>query len=451
VTSACPTSRWYRLREHAEQRRLWASAARFRVAACGRRSGKSELAKRQGVARAIAPQVYADARYIFGGPTWEQSKRVFWSDLKKLVPPWALIGQTPKTAISEGELSIKLMSGATIQVVGLDRPQRAEGTPIDWLCIDEAADVREDAWTFHLRPGLSERGGEAWIISTPEGRNWLWALAQKAQEDDTGLWSFHTWASSTVLPPEEIAIARTELDERTFKQEYEADFLDASGRVYYAFDRDVHVEPVAYDPALPVSLCLDFNVSPGTGIVVQEQMYRGKNPAVDRAKPVTCVIAEIWIKDNSNTVRICQEFLARYGDHKFEVCLYGDAAGGNRGTSGVLGSDWSLVQQCLEPAFGRTAIQPSRLRMRVPRSNPSVRSRINATNSRLRAVDGTVRLIVDPSCKHLIEDLEGVTWAPNGRDIDKRNPWATHLTDGLSYMIVEEHPVGEHRSSITQL
>ena len=142
MTSSRELSRWYPLREHAEQRRLWESPCRFRVAAAGRRSGKTELSKRAGVAKAIGPQRFADARYIYGGPTWEQGRRIFWSDLKKLTPRWALRGQDPRRAISESELSIRLASGAVIQVVGLDRPQRAEGTPIDWLCVDEAADVR---------------------------------------------------------------------------------------------------------------------------------------------------------------------------------------------------------------------------------------------------------------------------------------------------------------------
>jgi len=408
-----------------------------------------------GVSKAIAPQKYPDARYIYGGPTWEQSRRIFWKDLKQLVPRWALLGQDPKKAISEGELVIRLMSGATIQVVGLDRPQRAEGTPIDWLCVDEAADVREEAWTDHLRPGLSERGGQAWLASTPEGRNWLWRMAQQAQEDTTGLWSFHTWHSSTVLPAEEIAIAKAELDERTFQQEFEASFLDVSGRVYYGFDRNVHVEAIEYDPESPLFLCLDFNVAPGVAVIAQEQMYTGTNPAVDRTKPVTVCLSEVWIKDNSTTVRVTEAFLSRYRDHEGDVHLYCDASGGARGSAKVQGSDWVLVKKVLDPVFGaqvtrmtggKTLRTPSRIEDRVPSSNPSVRNRINAMNTRLRSVDGTVRMMIDPSCKHLIEDLEAVTWNATGDDIDKKgNPMLSHLSDGLGYMIAERHPLEQKK------
>ena len=119
MTNATLT-RWYALREHAEQRRLWESPARFRVAACGRRSGKSELAKRFAVKVAIAPHAVSDFRVLLGGPVYAQAKRVFWSDVKKLVPRSALLGQDPRKAISEGELTIKLCNGAEIIVVALD-------------------------------------------------------------------------------------------------------------------------------------------------------------------------------------------------------------------------------------------------------------------------------------------------------------------------------------------
>lgn len=441
-------SRWYPLRPHTEQQRLWESSARFRVAACGRRSGKSELAKRQGVKRAIAQSAYRDFRVLFGGPTFAQAKRVFWSDLKKLVPRWALLGQDPHKAISEGELTIKLRSGAEIIVTGLDAPMRVEGSPLDFVVVDESADVKESAWLEHIRPGLSERGGEGWLIGTPNGRNWFWQAAQNAQADDSGLWSFHTWASSTVLDPIEIEIARSELDARTFSQEFEASFLDVTGRVYYAFDRDVHVEQLTYDPELPLCVGLDFNVSPGVATFSQEQAYKGSNPRVSRT--FTAVVDEIWIERDSNTKRICHTIIERYRDHDADICIYADASGGAKGSAKVEGSDLDLISKYLSPVFGQKTLNrddgfqctvPSRLKMRTPQSNPAVRARINAMNSRLESADGQIHLLVDPRCKHLVRDLEGVVWGRDG-DIDKQSsPMLTHVSDALGYYVAERFPV----------
>jgi len=453
VTSSRELSRWYPLREHAEQRRLWESPCRFRVAAAGRRSGKTELSKRAGVAKAIGPQRFADARYIYGGPTWEQGRRIFWSDLKKLTPRWALRGQDPRRAISESELSIRLASGAMIQVVGLDRPQRAEGTPIDWLCVDEAADVREEAWTEHLRPGLSERGGEAWIVSTPEGRNWLWQLSQRAQEDATGLWDFFTWPSSTVLDPSEIEIAKSELDSRTFSQEYEASFLDATGRVYYGFRRETHAaERLQHDPELPLVLAFDFNVAPGVCVIAQEQQYRGSNAAV--AATFTAVVDEVYIPTDSNSQRVCREIIARYGGHLGDVVCYGDATGGARGTAKVEGSDWELIEKSLRPVFGQPRTRPGRgdFEVRIPNANPRERVRVNAMNSRLQSADGRVHLLVDPvKCPHVVMDLEGVCYRQGTSEIDKKSsPTLTHLSDALGYYVNYEFPTTEHVFQVTQ-
>lgn len=447
--TVAPTDRWYSLRFHAEQRALWASPARFRVAPCGRRSGKSELAKRFGVRLAVAPQRFGDARYLFCGPTYQQSKRVFWTDLKKLIPTWALLGQDRRKAISEGELTICLMNGAIIQVTGLDAPQRAEGVAVDFAAVDEAADVREEAWIEHIRPGLSERGGQAWLIGTPEGRNWFWRLAQRAQEEHAAhpeLWSHHTWPSGDILDPAEIEIARAELDARTFSQEYGASFLDVTGRVYYGFNRDVHaVEHLPYDPKSPLMIAFDFNVSPGVAVVCQERLYKGTNPRVPRNVLVAVVVDEVWIERDSNTPRVCAEIVRRYREHQAHVEIHADATGGARGTSQVDGSDLDLIRKHLEPVFGE------RLEWCVPRANPSVRARINAVNSRLESADGNVHLLVDPTCRHLVEDLEGVTWSDTG-DLDKKtSPMLTHITDALGYLIHEKWPLSERSAVVTRL
>jgi len=451
VTSATLT-RWYPLRPHAEQRRLWDSPCRFRVVPAGRRSGKSELSKRYGVSRAIGPQLWSDARYVFTAPTHQQARRIFWNDVKRMIPKWALAGQNPRTAIRESDLSIRLHNGAEILVSGLDVPERIEGVAVDWICIDEIGNCHAEVWGEHIRPMLSERNGQAWLIGVPEGRNHYWLMSQKAQEDASGLWSFHTWTSATVLPPEEIEIARAELDLRTFRQEYEASFLDATGRVYYGFRRELHAaERLAYDPTLPLVLCFDFNVAPGVCVICQEQQYKGSNPAV--ASTFTAVINEIWIPSDSNTQRVCREIIERYGNHASDVIAYGDATGGAKGTAKVDGSDWDIVEKMLRPVFGQPRTRPGRgdFECRVPNSNPRERVRINAANSRLQSADGKVHLLIDPRCVHTIQDFEGVTYRQGTSEIDKKSsPMLTHLTDALGYYVNYEFPTTEHPFEVVQ-
>ena len=47
---------------------------------------------------------------------------------------------------------------------------------------------------------------------------------------------------------------------------------------------------------------------------------------------------------------------------------------------------------------------------RVPRSNPSVRERINLTNRTLLIAAGEIGLLVDRKCKELIKDFEQVAY-----------------------------------------
>lgn len=446
-----PIPRLYPLRRHAEQRRYWDSPARFNVVPAGRRSGKTEIAKRRGIRRAIRPQSHLDAHYVFGAPTHQQAKRIFWPDIKAMVPRWALAG-TPRAAISEGELSIRLITGATIIVAGLDVPERIEGFPLDHIVVDEIANCRPEVWTEHIRPALSERGGTADLIGVPEGRNHYYGLsctAQEQQKDRPGLWGFFTWHSADILPAEEIAIARAELDELTFRQEYEACFVTFEGRVYYAFERAAHAAVrLPYDPKAPLILCFDFNVSPGVCAIVQELPYPGAVIPPNMALDVTAVIDEVYIPRNSNTKLVCRQIAERYDSHAEIVTCYGDASGGAAGSAKVEGSDWDLIRTALKPVFG------DRLRFRVPKANPKERVRVNAMNARIENADGEVSFLVDPvKCPRTILDFEGVTCKGDGSgEIDKAaDPTLTHISDAIGYYIAEKYPLTRHLSSFTQI
>src|SRR5580658_7391301 len=112
------TRRWGELRPHAEQIRLWNDQTRFKVVPSGRRSGKTELAKRRLAEHLIlrATAHGLPGRYFAAAPTEDQAKRIFWQDLKSLIPRrWT-------SSISETELRMTALNGAEVWVVGLDRP-----------------------------------------------------------------------------------------------------------------------------------------------------------------------------------------------------------------------------------------------------------------------------------------------------------------------------------------
>jgi hypothetical protein len=124
--------------------------------------------------------------------------------------------------------------------------------------------------------------------------------------------------------------------------------------------------------------------------------------------------------------------------HKGVVYCHGDATGGAQGSARVQGSDWQLVRAELSPVFGRN------LNFRFPQANPKERVRINAVNSRLRAADGTIRMMIDPvRCPNVVKDFEGVRLLEGGSgEIDKKiDPHLSHLSDSIGYYISKEFPL----------
>ena len=429
------THRWTKLRYHEKQNALWKCIDRFVVVPAGRRSGKTELAKRKIVKEAIRWYKTTDGRFICAAPTHGQARKIYWDDIKALVPRECLLTpEKPCNSISESASSIILWNRARIQIIGMDKPQRAEGYPIDGIVLDEYGNMKPDAWTKHIRPALStgDRLGWAWLIGVPEGRNHYYEVAKYAMQamgrntswEDS--WSFFTWFSADILSPIEIAAAKRELDELTYQQEYEGSFINFTGRAYYSFDRAVNCRACDYDPKLDLVLCFDFNVDPGTATIIQE------------INGLTCVIDEVYIPRNSNTYRVCDKILSKYAGHPGLVYVFGDATGGARGSAKVAGSDWDLVRSKLSPVF------LDRLTYMIGASNPGERVRVNAVNSRCKTVDGNIHLFVDPvHCPKTVEDFEGVILLEGGSgEIDKgADRTKTHLTDGLGYYIANRFPI----------
>lgn len=450
-------SRWEQLRAHELQRQFYSSQHRFNAVPAGRRSGKTEIAKRRLVRRAIRGSRYDRPRYFYGAPTYGQVKRIAWADLKRLVPKDAMRGKP-----SESELVIPLWHGGEIFLVGMDKPERIEGAPVDGGVLDEYANMKEQAWNENVRPTLSDRDGWCDLIGVPEGRNHYYKTARFAEAEflerrESSTWGFYHWKSADILPASEIAEAKRLLDPLTFQQEYEASFVNFEGRAYYAFT-DLHKTRLRdrYNPDQPLIVMLDFNVAPGVAAVGQEmalpirQIVDGVPvlPAATAPHIGTGVIGEVWIDNNSNTPAVCRKILSDWKDHRGRIEVFGDPTGGQKGSAKVQGSDWDLVRTTLrngDPSHG-IAGWGDRVSYYIKTSSPSERARVNAMNSRLCSSDGTVRLMVDPSAApHVVEDLEGVRTLKGGSgEIDKRADLKlTHISDAVGYYEDYRFPVGQ--------
>jgi hypothetical protein len=239
--------RLYPLRHHSKQAAWKSSPARFNVVPAGRRSGKTEIAKRRLVRALLSTATEWEPQLFAAAPTRDQAKRIFWEDLKRMVGR-DFMARPP----SETELCIHALTGGKLWVVGLDKPERIEGTPWDGGVIDEIANTKPGAWEMNVRPALSTEGRRGWcdLIGVPEGRNHYYDLPRTLRAT-TRNGTFWTWFSADILDPEEIAAAKRQLDELVFEQEYEASFVNFTGRAYYPFIEESHTASLKYDPGDP--------------------------------------------------------------------------------------------------------------------------------------------------------------------------------------------------------
>jgi len=394
--------RWDKLRAHKKQLALWNSPKRFIVLPCGRRSGKTEIAKRKLVCESLfRKQNFTDPRYFAGAPTRDQAKKIYWNDLKAMVPEKFVRRKY------EGDLCIALKNKAEIWVLGLDKPERMEGSPWDGGILDEYANMKAHAWGANIRPALSDRRGWCWLIGVPEGRNHYFKLYQKAMHGLDPEWGAFTWKSSDILPATEIAAAKRDLDERTFQQEYEADFVEQAGLVYYAFNRETNVRPVPAPTLLKrdrvnINVGMDFNVGKMCSSLADDRLQ---------------VFGELVLR-NSNTPEMGKALREKFNDEDYRVIIWPDATGKNRDSTSST-TDHQILRDCGFEVMSKS-------------SNPLVKDRVNTTNSLLQNAAGEIWTYIDPSCKELIEDLELVVWK-NG-DLDSSDAERTHASDAFGYL-----------------
>jgi hypothetical protein len=301
--------------------------------------------------------------------------------------------------------------------------ERLRGTNLAWFGLDELTYAQEESWLRlegRLRDPQATRlcGFGVW---TPKGYDWVY---RKFISDPV-----NGYAAVLAKPFENRHLLgkigdfyerlKDSYDERFYQQEVLGSYLSMDGgRVYSAFDRNVHVREVKVNPYEKLWWTLDFNVDPMSSLIVQ------------RGRGVVDVVGEIVIR-RGTTKLACEEFLKRYPRHDAGVWIFGDASGHQQQTTGA--TDYDMIRDHF------AAHSNMQVDYRAPKSNPSVRERINLTNRQLRTAAGQIGLRVDPQCKELIKDLEQVCFKADSMQIDKdRDRLRTHLSDALGYVLWQE-------------
>lgn len=377
---------------------------RWRVAVCGRRFGKTYLARNQ-IAKFAR---YPNQLIYYVTPSYRMAKNIMWKPLKTRLREINWV-----KSVHETELTLTLINNTSIQLKGADNYDSLRGVGLNFLVMDECADIAQEAWFEVLRPMLSDTMGHALFLGTPKGLNWFKDLYDRQITDSANWrsWQFTTLDGGNV-PEQEIEQARMDLDSRTFAQEYLASFENFSGRVAYNFSRPVHVIDLPTDlDYKTLHIGLDFNVNPMTACIL---VQRGDTLyAVD----------EIRIP-NSNTLEMVLEIKNRYP--RSQLIAYPDPAGSARKTASGGQTDHIILRNNLFMVKTYTNHKP-------------VKDRIASLNSRLMNDRGDIKLFFGKKLKYTIESLERYVYKDDTQIPDKNG--FDHMFDALSYCVEFLYPI----------
>lgn len=199
------------------QWKVYTDTTRFRVLVSGRRFGKTRLAIEE-LLRAAKEGKSRRVWYV--APTYRQAQQICWQMVKDRLSAGNWIARK-----NESDLSVVLKrGGSVISLRGADNFDSLRGVGLHFLVMDEFADIKPEAWFEVLRATLSDTGGRALFTGTPKGRNWAYDLFQRGNDSAYPDWSSYSFTTieGGNVPAEEVERARQELDELTFRQEYEA-------------------------------------------------------------------------------------------------------------------------------------------------------------------------------------------------------------------------------------
>jgi len=217
-----------------ESQRTWLLAdAKVKVAACGRRWGKTEAAAIDVATEAI---LNPGCRQMIVSPSYDQS-RIIIDSVERLLSSHYLLNRmysivrTPYTRINIGN---SLISARTADEDG----RNLRGHWADRVIVDEAAYVRDSVINEVIAPMLADKNGDLLLISTPFGRNHFYRSFMRGENGGDGRCISMSFPSVTNphISREYIESQREYITDRQYAVEYEARFIEDANAVFPIID-----------------------------------------------------------------------------------------------------------------------------------------------------------------------------------------------------------------------
>jgi len=177
-----------------------------------------------------------DSAYLVVSPTYSMQRRF-------IVPAITdLFDAVTGGVLSNVDRCYYLPQGNKIYLGSADNPFTLEGVHVYGVCLDEAGQMRREAWDVALRR-VGFYQGRILITTTPYNNRWL--KTEFYDKWKAGLPEYRVVQFASVenpaYPREEFERARRDLPDWMFRMFYMGEFAKPEGLVYQDFNPSVHV------------------------------------------------------------------------------------------------------------------------------------------------------------------------------------------------------------------
>jgi hypothetical protein len=244
---------------------------RFRVLISGRRFGKTYLCITEMMKYASKP----NQQIWYVAPTFKMAKEICWSNLKEMLNQFNWIDD-----INETTLTIRIRkTNSTISLKGAENYDSLRGTGLNFLILDEFADIDKRTWFEVLRASVADTLGDVLMCGTPKGYgNWSYEMYLKGKQDDQWSSFQYTTIQGGMVSKEEIEQAKQDIDIRTFRQEFEGTFPGSKAQIF------IYPDPASRQRKTSAGGRTDLSILQNAGFKVK---VKHKHPSVrDRVNAV---------------------------------------------------------------------------------------------------------------------------------------------------------------------
>lgn len=217
------------------QQELLADPTRYKVVACGRRAGKTTLAKvwlADGVLPLLRPNGNVEGyRCSYMAPTAKMADDT-WREMKDILAPVTI-------EKNEQKMYLAVRGGGILEVWSLDNPEGPRGRKYHRVVIDEAAFIDlGPVWEKTVQPTTVDLKGSALFLSTPKGRNFFYRIFQRGLEPDQKRWKSFSYPTTVnpIISQEDLDDIRRHVPEAIYDQEYMASFISDAGQIFRHVD-----------------------------------------------------------------------------------------------------------------------------------------------------------------------------------------------------------------------